>query len=342
VTTQLLLIAAIAMAVSYAGSVFLIGYLQRRQMVDAVNERSSHLTPKPRGGGIAIVVSILCGLLLDLLLGQDVPGAWLLALIPFAGLAWLSWRDDRTSLPWKQRLFAQACAVAFGLAVLVYVHGINNGINNGMNIWVLAAVPILFLGWLWFTNAYNFMDGIDGMAAIEAISIGAGLVLCAALLDTPMAAGLVVAGAAAGFLFVNWAPARIFMGDVGSIPLGFVLGFLLCDLALSGYWAAALILPGYFLADATLTLLRRLFTGEDITQPHRSHWYQRAAGLEADGHRRVMQVVVVCNGLLIILAMASVRWAAFLEQLTFLAVGVLVAVGALNCLSRIAHRRSGQ
>ena len=116
--------------------------------------------------------------------------------------------------------------------------------------------------WVWFINLFNFMDGIDGIAGSEAAAIGLGLVLVASIgvasdlgIAVPAAA---IAAAALGFLVWNWTPARIFLGDVGSVPLGYVLGYLLRELALRGWWKAALILPLYFLADATLTLLRRL------------------------------------------------------------------------------------
>jgi UDP-N-acetylmuramyl pentapeptide phosphotransferase/UDP-N-acetylglucosamine-1-phosphate transferase len=112
--------------------------------------------------------------------------------------------------------------------------------------------------WVWFLNLFNFMDGIDGIDASEAAAIGLGLMLVADADPSIAAPAAVIAAAALGFLVWNWAPARIFLGDVGSVPLGYLLGFLLYELALRGSWQAALILPAYFLADATLTLLRRL------------------------------------------------------------------------------------
>ncbi len=127
----------------------------------------------------------------------------------------------------------------------------------------VAAAALL---WLWFVNLFNFMDGIDGLAGSEAAAIGTGLVVFAGVgsgLDPGLAALSGTAAAAAlGFLVWNWAPARIFLGDVGSVPCGYLLGFLLLDVAARGHWKIALILPLYFLADATLTLLRRLARGE--------------------------------------------------------------------------------
>jgi len=146
------------------------------------------------------------------------------------------------------------------------------------------------------------MDGIDGLAGSEAAAIAIGLVLFAlfgAGRDPGLAALAATTGAAAvGFLVWNWAPARIFLGDVGSVPLGYLFGFLLLDVAARGAWKIAVILPLYFLADATLTLFRRLARGERIWQAHRRHFYQRAAqrGL---GHAVIVRRVIAADLILI-------------------------------------------
>ena len=169
------------------------------------------------------------------------------------------------------------------------------------------------------------MDGIDGLAVSEAAAIGGGLLLFAVLGNGPdpaaalLSAGVV--GAAIGFLAWNWSPARIFLGDVGSIPLGYLSGFLLLELATRGRWKIALILPLYFLADATITLLRRLLTGERVWEPHRKHFYQQAVrnGLS---HSAVVERVVAANLLLI-----ACGWAAEngRPELAFAAAIVIVA-----------------
>ena len=141
---------------------------------------------------------------------------------------------------------------------------------------------------------------------------------------------IVLAGATAGFLWHNWPPAKIFLGDVGSIPLGFVLGWLLIQLAAEGYLAAALLLPGYFLADATFTLLRRLLAGEAFWRPHRSHFYQRAA-LALGGHAPVLWRVVALNTALLALALASLYW-----PLPAFITGLILVIGMLASLRWIA------
>jgi UDP-N-acetylmuramyl pentapeptide phosphotransferase/UDP-N-acetylglucosamine-1-phosphate transferase len=158
------------------------------------------------------------------------------------------------------------------------------------------------LVWVWWINLFNFMDGIDGLAVSEAAAICGGLLLFTVVgngadsATALLAAGII--GAAIGFLVWNWSPARIFLGDVGSVPLGYLSGFLLLDVASRGHWKIALILPLYFLADATITLFRRLLSGERVWEPHRQHFYQRAVrnGL---GHAAVVKRVIAADLLLI-------------------------------------------
>jgi UDP-N-acetylmuramyl pentapeptide phosphotransferase/UDP-N-acetylglucosamine-1-phosphate transferase len=210
-------------------------------------------------------------------------------------LAAVSWLDDLRGLSPVVRLLAQAAAVAIGLFVLP-------GPQEPLH---LAAIGLV---WIWWINLFNFMDGIDGLAGSEAAAIGAGLLLFATVgagADPALRAlAAAVTGAAIGFLVWNWSPARVFLGDVGSVPLGYVLGFLLLGLALRGHWTIALILPLYFLADATITLARRLIRGERVWQAHREHFYQQAVrhGL---GHAAVVKRVVAAD-----LVLLGCGWAA--------------------------------
>ena len=161
--------------------------------------------------------------------------------------------------------------------------------------------------WLWFINLYNFMDGIDGITGTETVCVALGYTLIAATtVSTGMATSLalILAGSALGFLVWNWHPARIILGDVGSIPLGFLLGWLLLDLALRGHLAAAAILPMYHVADATLTLVRRFLTVSEPWKPHRQHFYQRAV-LGALRPPEVVLRIAALNVLLMALAVLS-------------------------------------
>jgi len=266
----------------------LIPILARREILDRPNERSSHRVATPRGGGIAVTGSVLLAWIVLVLTGSALSRV-LGIVLGAAFLAVVSWIDDLRGLSPLVRLLVQVGAVIIGLAVLPEQHS-------------LSQLALSGLVWVWWINLFNFMDGIDGLAGSEAAALGAGLLLFASVGSgadpalRELAAALT--GAAIGFLAWNWSPARIFLGDVGSVPLGYVLGFLLLDLAVRGYWRIALILPLYFLADATITLARRLLRGERVWQAHREHFYQRAVrrGL---GHAAVVKRVIAADLVLI-------------------------------------------
>ena len=319
----MLLAAIIAGAglVACLGTRALIPLLRDAAVLDRPNERSLHAAPTPRGGGVAVVGATLIAWLALLIAGPVAPQL-LAVLCGAALLAAISWRDDRHGLSPAPRLLAQLVAVGLGMMVVAPAGSVFQGwLTPGLD-GVAAA-----LLWLWFVNLFNFMDGIDGLAGSEAASIAIGLVLFASIgagADPGLVALAATAEVAAlGFLVWNWAPARIFLGDVGSVPLGYLLGFLLLDVAARGGWKIALILPLYFLADATLTLLRRLVRGEAVWQAHREHFYQRAVqrGL---GHATVVRRVIAANLLLI-----GCGWAAENGWGIAALVGAAVMVAAL-------------
>lgn len=324
-----LLPAAVAAATAlfcWLSTGILIPILRQRAVLDRPNERSSHITPTLRGGGIAVVGSALLAWVALHKIGPGAPGIIRVAL--GAGLlAAISWVDDRRGLSPGVRLIAQGAAVSIGILALPEA-------RNPLEAWLGAALYFAAMGlvWMWWINLFNFMDGIDGLAASEAAAIGGGLLLFSSFgagLD-PAAASLAAAilGAAIGFLAWNWSPARIFLGDVGSIPLGYLSGFLLLGVATHGYWKVALILPLYFLADATITLCRRLLRGERIWQAHRQHFYQRAVR-DGLGHARVVNRVVAANLLLIACGWAAENGGGFIALVAALGIvaALLVALG---------------
>jgi UDP-N-acetylmuramyl pentapeptide phosphotransferase/UDP-N-acetylglucosamine-1-phosphate transferase len=302
----LLLELTAACAVVTAGATGLVLlWLRRRQILDLPNARSSHERPTPRGGGLAVIpVILLCwtGLALDGLVPLG-------TLAPVAGggaLAILSWRDDRGGLSVLIRLAGQIGAVALCLFFLPGVGYIFQGmLAPPLDI---AATAVI---WVWFINLFNFMDGIDGISAAETIALGGGVALTGTVtvVAEPGAIwlGLSIAAAALGFLAWNWHPAKLFLGDVGSIPLGFLLGWLLLVLAGTGAWAPALILPLYYLADATLTLLYRLLRLQRVWEAHREHFYQKAAQRGAS-HGAVVRRIAAANAALILLAWLGTMW----------------------------------
>jgi UDP-N-acetylmuramyl pentapeptide phosphotransferase/UDP-N-acetylglucosamine-1-phosphate transferase len=272
-------------------------WLLRRQILDRPNERSSHKAPTPRGGGIAVLAVLLpAWALIEPALWPQLLGALALAIV-----GW--WDDLRGISPWP-RLAVQIAAVAFGLWCM-------RPLADGQFTGGLLPQPfdslLAGLAWLWFVNLFNFMDGIDGIAGSEAASIGFGLAVLALWfggfgdLDQ---LSLALVGAVLGFLYWNWHPARIFLGDVGSQSLGYLIGFLLLRAAGDGAWAAAIILPLYFWVDATWTLLRRARAGENILAAHAQHFYQRSLRL-GRRHDQVTGAILIGNGALILFALGA-------------------------------------
>jgi UDP-N-acetylmuramyl pentapeptide phosphotransferase/UDP-N-acetylglucosamine-1-phosphate transferase len=276
--------------------------LRRRAILDHPNERSSHDRPTPRGGGIAVVlvVAVAWGWSEVLDTQRDI----LVVLTCAIALAALSWIDDLRSLPPWLRLLGQGLAVAAAMPWLMDHGPVFQGLLPG---WLDAALA--GLAWVWFVNLFNFMDGIDGIAGVETAGIGLGLVAVGLL--APAGAldpwpALSLAAAALGFLWWNWQPAKVFLGDVGSIPIGFLLGWLLLTAAANGFWAPALILPLYYLTDATATLLRRAARGEKVWRAHREHAYQYAVQ-QGRSHAAVSGAIAVANIALIGLALAAMH-----------------------------------
>lgn len=243
--------------------------------LDQPNERSLHITPTPRTGGVGVMAGLLAGGALVGLAGLgSVPvGA---SLAGAGGLALVGLADDRIGLSARLRLLAQALVAGLYLAVL--------GPGGGA-----LEVLLLGLGLVWMGNLYNFMDGSDGLAGGMAL-LGFSAFALAAALAGQVGLALVcsgVAAAAAGFLVFNFHPARIFMGDAGSVPLGFLAGGLGLAGRESGAWPLwfPLLVFAPFILDATVTLLRRALRGERVWQAHRTHYYQRLVQMGV-GHRR--------------------------------------------------------
>jgi Fuc2NAc and GlcNAc transferase len=284
------------MLASWAVTGALRSYALQRGMLDVPNERSSHVEPTPRGGGAAIVVATLGAMCMLALAGMT---TWTLVLgFGAAGVvvAIAGFVDDRKHLKRRWRLLAH-----FGGALILLISmsalgpiALLGGMLSG---WAMFPIAILYIVWL--INLTNFMDGIDGLAASEAVcvSIG-GALLYAIATSRPDASAipLVFAAAAGGFLIWNRPPARIFMGDVGS---GFV-GIALAAMSLhastvsTSLFSGWVILLGVFVVDASVTLIRRILRAERVWDAHRMHAYQHAA-LRWHTHRGVTLAVVGIN-----------------------------------------------
>jgi Fuc2NAc and GlcNAc transferase len=264
-------------------------------LLDHPNERSSHSVATPRGGGVAIVASFL---LLTLGLGftGQIERSLAIAIVG-AGLlvAGLGYADDRKPLPARWRFLGHAAAAAWVLAWMGPVPAMPLlGVIVDLG-WAGPALCGLFL--LWMINLFNFMDGIDGIASVEAITVTLGGALLWWLTGTGGGVVLapVFAACVAGFLLWNFPPARIFMGDAGSGFLGLIVALLAlwCGQATPALFWSWFILLGCFMVDATTTLLRRVRRGDKFHQAHRSHAYQHASRL-LGGH---LPVTLACGAI---------------------------------------------
>ncbi|WOE70116.1 glycosyltransferase family 4 protein [Hydrogenimonas thermophila] len=266
----------------------------KKKLLDIPNERSSHTVPTPRGGGLAIVISFY-GALLYFYMINSIDPALFYALLAALPIVIVSLIDDAVSLSAKTRLavqFVSACLALFALKE----HLVLDFYFFRVDGYLLA--PLFLLAIIWLTNLYNFLDGIDGYAASQAIfvSLGAYLFFNSELL-------LILAAAVLGFLIFNWQKASIFMGDVGSAFLGFVFAvFTIYFSNESGSIWIWLVLLGVFWFDATLTLYRRYRNKESLSKPHKKHAYQRIvqAGFS---HQKTVVLAMSINliGLLLIL-----------------------------------------
>jgi UDP-N-acetylmuramyl pentapeptide phosphotransferase/UDP-N-acetylglucosamine-1-phosphate transferase len=304
-----LIIASITIVVAglltFGGIAAVIPWL-KRLAVAKPNQRSSHTVPTPQGGGIVIVPVALLIAWLALALGAGAPrgGLVYVATVGAAalGLTVIGFLDDMRSLGVLPRLAAQAIAV--GCAVLL----LPGDMRALPAIVPLPIERVLEVGaLLWFVNLTNFMDGIDLISVVETVAIALGIVILAVVGAIPPAYGyvaLALAGAVLGFAPWNMPRASLFLGDAGSLAIGLLLGTLLIHLAALGHAAAALILPLYYLADATITLMRRLLRGARVWEAHREHFYQQAT-VNGFSVPEIVACISTLNAVLIALTVTS-------------------------------------
>ncbi|MEP6573562.1 MAG: glycosyltransferase family 4 protein [Gemmatimonadota bacterium] len=276
-TSGVLITFAIAGAACWLLTGLVLRYALRRSIIDVPNERSLHTEPVPRGGGLAIGAVVLAGLAV-LAVAHLIPGAWAIGLggggILVAGIGWM---DDRGSVAPSRRALVHVIAAGWAVYWLGGMPGLlinTTRLSLGLGGSIFAVVSIM-----WSINAYNFMDGIDGIAGAQGLvagGIGTALLIAGARADLAVLTVIPV-GACAGFLLWNWQPARIFMGDVGSGLLGFLFAsFAMLSERMGAVPAVVwLLLFGVFFFDATVTLVRRAVHRQRWYEAHRTHAYQR-------------------------------------------------------------------
>ena len=329
------LLAALAVAAALISAILIV-FLRPvlvRYALARPNARSSHRVPTPQGGGIAVIAAatlVIGGLFFAAPMAIGDPLRLAVVFAATVALALVGAIDDVRPLAAVLRLILQATAVAAIVAALPHDLHVVSALP-----WWLERIGLL-VGGVWFVNLVNFMDGIDWITVVEVVPITAALALFGIFGALPPGATLVavaLCGGMIGFAPFNRPVARLFLGDVGSLPVGLLLTWLLIVLAGAGHLAAALLLPLYYLADSTITLLRRFANGELVMTAHRSHFYQRALDNGFSVPEVVARVFVV-NLALIVLAATTLVNAAPLLQAAALAAGCVI-VGLL--LARLAR-----
>ncbi len=322
-------ILAFAAAATIALIVLLMPLLARYALARP-NARSSHRAPTPQGGGIAIVaVMVLTTAICTHFM--SFPFATIACvLIAAVALAVVGAIDDIITLRAMPRLVCQLAASLAVLAVLPDSYRIVDAIP------LLVERGVLVIGLVWFINLVNFMDGLDWITVAEVIPLCTGLVVFAILGFIPAYAGIIacaLGGATVGFAPFNRPVARLFLGDVGSLPLGLVLGWMLVIVACNGNIAAAILMPLYYVADASITLALRLSRGERVWEAHRTHYYQRATtnGYTVLG---VVSAVFTTNVTLLCLAVMSALANSVLASGLAIAAGVIVVARLLARMAR--------
>lgn len=332
-TSELLLsiVALVAAGLLSAAMTWAIRPLLLQYALAKPNERSSHRVPTPQGAGIAVVAATLLVAGVIAAFGNPAQASIPVALLAAAlFIAMVGFADDVRSIPVLPRLMLQALAVG---AVVFSAPG-DLHIAPACPLWIERS--LLLLAGVWFVNVVNFMDGLDWMTVAEVVPVAGAVIALGWFSEFPGSANLMAAallGAMLGFAPFNRPVAKVFLGDVGSLPIGLLLGWCLLQLAYGHQFVAALLLPLYYLADATLTLLRRLLRREKFWAAHRSHFYQRATdnGFTVMG---VVREVFVLNAGLAVLAIASTTTQSAAIRLCLLLIGAAATAIIMYRFSR--------
>jgi UDP-N-acetylmuramyl pentapeptide phosphotransferase/UDP-N-acetylglucosamine-1-phosphate transferase len=332
-TNHGIVLASSAGAVAALLAAFLIWMLRPALLRVALakpNARSSHRIPTPQGAGIAVIAATLATASVAMLLAGGLAGIPLSVFAATLFIAAVGFADDIKPMPVLPRLLLQIAAVA----AVVLAAPADLRILQDSPFWLERG--LLLVAGLWFVNLVNFMDGLDLMTVAEAVPVTAAIVLVGGWGEAPLSAMIMagaLCGALLGFAPFNRPVAKIFLGDVGSLPIGLLMGWCLLQLAWHGHWAAALLLPLYYLCDATATLLRRLVKGERFWAAHRSHFYQQATD-KGFTVRRVVGEVFALNLGLALLALLTIKLTSITTGIGAVLVGGVAVAFSLRRFSR--------
>jgi UDP-N-acetylmuramyl pentapeptide phosphotransferase/UDP-N-acetylglucosamine-1-phosphate transferase len=316
----------VLVAIAYFGVDITRNWLLKRRVIDLPNERSSHTVPTPRGGGLVIVVSTLIVALVSMVLAKNWQQGIVFVLVG-SGVAWIGWQDDVKSLSPKIRFLFQAIAAMLTVVGLGYFDAITIPLFGELKLGIVG-IPITILWIIGLINAYNFMDGIDGISGSVALTAALGWMLFLGVtgnFSSPVFwIALAIAATNLGFLGHNWPPARIFIGDVASTFLGFcfaVLPLLTINQIEDSFLLGVIVMWAYIL-DTAITFLRRLIKGEHVFSAHRTHIYQR---LVISGY----QVSSITSLYLLFTSLGVILAYAWIQKLAFAPAAIIIGLPVL-------------
>lgn len=321
----------VASAALSAGFIILLKPLLARHLLAHPSARSSHMTATPQGAGLAVMLSLLVVCSVGLLLKIAVPPPSLLPVLGAAVfLTALGALDDAHALAISWRFFGQALAA---LAVTLILPADFRLLPELVPLSVERGLTVL--GVVWFVNAINFLDGLDWMTVAQVVPMTLGVAILQTLGIVPASIGLLAVallGATLGFAAFNKHPAQIFLGDAGSLPIGLCLAYMLIYVA-EAHLVSGLLLALYSLADATITLFRRIIDGEPILSAHRRHFYQRAV-IQGLSVPKVTGRIFALGLLLMTLAITAALARSLMVDVVLLGLGALASALVLWNFSR--------
>lgn len=312
----------------------LITYLNKKNILDVPQKRSNHRRPTPKGAGLIIIPTIIVSIVFFIKLDLIKSDPWLILSLLTIVFFITSIIDDILNLPSSPRLLIHSLCVLIAITslendIVDFVSGYNSQLKLGINNESLTLIfkCFLFLYWLWLVNLFNFMDGMDGITASQTFTFSAGIVLLSIYGSLPSQysyIGLIIFSSFVGFLFWNMPPAKIFLGDSGSIPLGFLISsIIIINLINQQNFVPSIILILYYFLDSTLTLIIRIIKRKNVFEAHSEHFYQKKIR-SGNNHLKVLKKINIVNISLLIFSLLYVKYKILSLVLSFTLVFILL------------------
>lgn len=309
---------------------FLINYLNHKKILDIPNERSNHRKPIPKGAGIIIIPLLTIAILFYSILGLVSFQPWGCMVLIMLFVCGFSFYDDLVTLSSYKKLVLQSLAVFVGIVLFfreisnfVFDFSNNSAIYVNFNFLRIILILLISIFWLWVMNLFNFMDGIDGITSVQVIFFSMGLIIFSVLgeiAEDLKYVGIIIYSVFLGFLYWNITPSKIFIGDSGSISIGFLIGgILIFEFLIKENFVPLFLIILYYMSDTSLTLIKRIYKKNDIFAAHSEHYYQKKIR-NGSSHRYVLKYIIYLNSTLLFFSVLSLSFGIFSIVSSILAV----------------------